>query len=126
MAKGLNGAKRDEWRRRLAKFDSSGLTVVDFCRREQVSQASFYYWSKRVQESDRRATHGLPRVDVGTASTRNEEGSDCVEVFVDNSIRVRMPAGDPAAVAALVNQLRRAQRADASATTSRFQRIELT
>lgn len=126
MARGLNGAKRDAWRRRLAKFDASALTVVDFCRREQVSQASFYYWSKRIPERDRSTTGGLSRFDACTGASRSEEGSDCVEVFVGDSIRVRMPAGEPAAVAALVNQLQRAQRADASATTSRFQRIELT
>ena len=126
MAKDLNGVKRDEWRRRLAKFDSSGLTVVDFCRREQVSQASFYYWSKRIPGRDRSTTGGLPRSDAGTGDSRNEEGSDFVEVVVGDSIRVRMPAAQPATVAALVYQLQRAQLPDASATTSRFQRIELT
>ena len=130
MARGVNGAKREAWRRRLEKFDASGMTVVDFCRREQVSQAGFYYWSKRIQEGDRRATRGLTRVDAGTgvstAAARSEEGSGCVEVFVGDAIRVRMPAGEPAAVAALVHQLQKTQRADEAATTSRFQRIELT
>ena len=132
MAKGLNGGKREEWRRRLAKFDASSLTVVEFCRREQVSQASFYYWSKRISGRDRLTTDELQRVDAGTGGSagaaRNEAGSDCVEVIVGDAIRVRMPAGDPAAVAALVQQLQRAaqQRTDALATTSRFQRIELT
>ena len=124
MAKGVDGAKRDAWRRRLAKFDSCGLTVVDFCRREQVSQASFYYWSKRVR--DRSTTGGLQLSDGSTGVSRNEEGSGLVEVVVGDAIRVRMPAGEPAAVAALVHQLQKTQRADASATTNRFQRIELT
>ena len=30
MARSFDGAKRDDWRRRLAKFDSSGLRVVEF------------------------------------------------------------------------------------------------
>ncbi len=111
MAKSFNGAKRDAWRRRLAKFDASGLTVVDFCRREQVSQASFYYWSKRSPGRDRSTTGGRPRSDAGTkistGAARNEQGSGCVEVLVGDTICVRMPAGDPAAVAALVNQLQR-------------------
>jgi hypothetical protein len=126
MAKGLNGARRDAWRRRLAKFDSSGLTVVDFCRREQVSQASFYYWSKRIRGCGRSTTDRLQRFDAGTGVSRNEEESDFVEVIVGDAIRVRMPAGEPAAVAALIHQLQKTQWADASTTTSRFQRIELT
>lgn len=68
MARGLNGAKHDEWRRRLARFDASGLTIVNFCRREQVSQASFYYWSKRIQEGDHSTTSGLPRFDACTGA----------------------------------------------------------
>jgi len=126
MAKGFNGAKRDAWLRRLAKFDASGLTVVEFCRREQVSQAGFYYWSKRIPEHDRSTIGGLQRSEAGTGAAPNEEGSDFVEVIVGDAIRVRMPAGEPAAVATLVHQLQRAQRTDALATTSRFQRIELT
>jgi len=126
MAKGADGAKFDAWQRRFAKFDASGLTVVDFCRREQVSQASFYYWSKRISGRDCSMTGGLPGFDAGTGASRGEGESGCVEVFFGNSIRVRMPAGDPAAVAALVHQLQKDQRADASTTTSRFQRIELT
>lgn len=125
MARGFNGAKRDEWRGRLAKFDSLGLTVVEFCRRERVSQASFYYWSKRIQDGDRSTMGGLQRSDACTGATGNEEGGNCVEVIVGDSIRVRMPAAQPAAVAALVHQLQRTQLADASATTNRFQRIEL-
>jgi len=77
-----------------------------------------------IQEGDRRATAGLSRFDACTGDSRNEEGSDCVEVFVGDSIRVRMPVGEPAAVAALVHQLQKTQRAG-EATASRFQRIEL-
>jgi hypothetical protein len=35
---------RHEWRSLLAKFDSSGLSVEAFCRREAISAASLYRW----------------------------------------------------------------------------------
>lgn len=35
---------QDEWRALLARFDSSGLGVEAFCRREAISAASFYRW----------------------------------------------------------------------------------
>lgn len=35
---------QDEWRALMAKFDSSGLGVAAFCRREAISAASFYRW----------------------------------------------------------------------------------
>ena len=127
MARSFDGAKRDDWRRRLAKFDSSGLTVVEFCRREQVSQASFYYWSKRIRDRDDARTGALNSPDACLATSPRQTENDSVEVLVGDSIRVRMPAGEPAAVAALIRLLQKAaQTIDDTTTASRFQRIELT
>lgn len=127
MARSIDGAKRDNWRRRLAKFDSSGLTVVEFCRREQVSQASFYYWSKRIRDRDDARTGELNSPDTCLATSPRQPENDSVEVLVGDSIRVRMPAGEPAAVAALIRLLQEAaQTIDDATTASRFQRIELT
>jgi len=126
MARSFDGAKRDDWHRRLAKFDSSGLTVVEFCRREQVSQASFYYWSKRIRDRDGSKTVETKCSDACLTTLPSGERNDWVEILIGDSIRVRMPAARPAAVAALIKQLQAApQTAAKSATTNRFQRIEL-
>jgi hypothetical protein len=127
MAKCSDGVKRDCWRSRLAKFDSSDLTVVEFCRREQVSQASFYYWSKRLRECKDSKVPAGGRADVGPMNSQVEVENKAVEVVVGDSIRVRMPGGEPAAVAALIRHLQDAPHTvDASEATTRFQRIELT
>ena len=34
----------DSWRRLVARFSGSGLTVAAFCRRESISAASLYGW----------------------------------------------------------------------------------
>jgi hypothetical protein len=127
MARRFDGAKRDDWRRRLTKFDASGLTVGAFCRLEQVSQASFYYWSRRIRDRDVSMASEMKPPDAGLATSPIREGDESVEILIGDSIRVRMPVADPAAVAALVKQLQAAsQVATRSATTNRFQRIELT
>ena len=36
-------ANRQEWIERLARFDSSGMTVLDFCRAEAIAAQSFCY-----------------------------------------------------------------------------------
>ena len=127
MARSFDGAKRDDWRRRLAKFDSSGLTVVEFCRCEQVSQASFYYWSKRIRDRDDAKNRELNSPGACLATSPRQPENDSVEVLVGDSIRVRMPAGEPAAVAALIGLLQEAaQTIDDATTANRFQRIELT
>ena len=127
MARRLDSTKRDQWHRRFLKFDSSDLTVAQFCQREHVSQASFYYWSKRVRGSRRSKTIHTASADDRPLAARNEQGDDCVEIVVDDAIRVRMSAAEPAAVASLIRQLQAASAASSpSPAGSRFQRIELT
>ena len=42
------GGAKAVWRERLARYRSSGITVQEFCRQEQVSTASFYAWKRRL------------------------------------------------------------------------------
>ncbi len=48
MARSIDRVLWAEWRERLGRFDSCGLTVVEFCRSEKVSQAAFYVWRKKL------------------------------------------------------------------------------
>jgi transposase-like protein len=64
MAKWKRDAEREAfWRRALARQRESGLTVRAFCRREGVSEPSFYAWRRVVCERDaeRRPTAKRPR-----------------------------------------------------------------
>jgi hypothetical protein len=49
-----------EWSTRLDRYRRSGFTLAQFCRDEQVSVPSFYYWRDRLAsmhvESDTAAT----------------------------------------------------------------------
>ena len=125
MAQRFDGVRREEWRNRLGKYDGAGLTVAEFCRREQVSQASFYYWAKRIRRADKGKARQRAQRKVSAAMSADEVSSDFVEVLVGDSIRVRMPTGRLDAVAALVRNLQ-AGSVDDAMTTSRFQRIQLT
>ncbi len=39
---------RQLWTLRLKRYRLFGQTIVDLCRTEEVSQADFYYWKKRL------------------------------------------------------------------------------
>ena len=124
MAKRFDGVKREEWRKRLVKYDGAGVTVAEFCRREQVSEARFYYWAKRIRQAGKgKATQRAQRK-TSIAMSPDEVSNDFVEVIVGDSIRVRMPTGRLGDVAALVRDLQ-AGSVDDAITTSRFQRIHL-
>jgi transposase len=43
-------ANRLEWAERLARFDSSGMTVLGFCRAEAIAAQSFYYWKRKLAD----------------------------------------------------------------------------
>jgi hypothetical protein len=49
MARKVNQALRDEWRKRIQRQRRSGLTVAEFCQRDGVSTATFYGWKRKLQ-----------------------------------------------------------------------------
>jgi hypothetical protein len=124
MAKRVDSVKLEEWRRRLREFDGSGLRVAEFCRREHVSQASFYYWAKRIRQACTGEATARAQRKASAAMSADEIGDDFVEVIVDDSIRVRISSNRLSDVVALVRDLQ-AGSVDDAMTTSRFQRIQL-
>jgi len=53
MARTISSRKIEDWRRRLAQFQESELSVAAFCRQEGVSPPSFYVWRKRLHATAR-------------------------------------------------------------------------
>lgn len=39
---------RQQWRALIERFGASGLSVQAFCRRESISEVSFYRWRKAL------------------------------------------------------------------------------
>lgn len=59
MANRNRDAGREQaWRRLLAKHGQSGLSVRAFCRREKLTEPSFYAWRRTIAERDE--TSGRP------------------------------------------------------------------
>jgi hypothetical protein len=47
-----NSAKEAYWRRVLKRFSTSGLSVRQFCQREQLAESAFYAWRRTIGERD--------------------------------------------------------------------------
>lgn len=60
MARPLNQVRWDYWRELMARQRDSGLSVTEFCRRENVSRQGFHAW-KRKLHSDTGETASAPR-----------------------------------------------------------------
>jgi hypothetical protein len=49
MASLGDAAKRQAWVAKFARYRASGLSVARYCKQEQVSANTFYYWAKRLK-----------------------------------------------------------------------------
>lgn len=54
----MAGSARERWRGVIESQAESGLSVAEFCRRHDVSPASFYAWRKRLREENAASRHG--------------------------------------------------------------------
>jgi hypothetical protein len=92
-------SKRQEWAQRLARFGSSGMTVLDFCSAEGVVQQSFYYWRRKL--ADPAALPAAPDfLPVRLAPVPT------VELVLPGGATLRLSPGcDPAFVRSLVDAL---------------------
>jgi len=80
MARSTDPKKLALWQGRFQRFVNSGLPVVRFCAVEGVSEASFYYWQKKLgPQTRRRAACAKSRGNCAkkpNVSERNSEARD--------------------------------------------------
>lgn len=91
------------WRDMIDRQGRSGWSVVDFCRREGVSTASFYNWRRRLREADGRSGKGGRRgrtafvavnVQAGTPEVRGDGfGAACIEIVLPGEVTIRVNDG---------------------------------
>ncbi len=106
MSRVASPEKRTEWRRRLERFERSSLTVLEFCNREAVSMASYYYWRRQLQASSQTsavdlATSGpslgdlfVPLQVTSSPGRTLNPFADRIEVQFPNGVQVSLPAHD--------------------------------
>ena len=111
--KRVEGDRRVFWRGVFDRWEGSGMTVGEFCRREGVSEWSFYRWRKRIQEeSGRNCRKGIreesgrkgnlfaPVVIVGDRRARPTQEEACLQdgesgvlLVLGNGIGIRLRTG---------------------------------
>jgi len=49
MARALTSEQLLAWKEQIERQPSSGLTISEFCRQEQISEANFYHWKRKLK-----------------------------------------------------------------------------
>jgi hypothetical protein len=57
-------AKEKTWRRHVAGWRRSGLTVRAYCAARGLPEANFYAWRRMIAERDRQASQREPRTSI--------------------------------------------------------------
>jgi transposase-like protein len=53
MTRQVSHVLRDQWRQRIKRQRESGLSIAEFCRREDISAHRFYVWRRNLRETSR-------------------------------------------------------------------------
>lgn len=103
MARSFSAQKRDEWQRRLARFQQSRQSIAAFCRQEGVSPPSFYLWRKRLASSPRRIPSAPPSP-TGFKPVRLLPSAElCVKL--PGGTQLVVPTTDPASLRLVIETL---------------------
>jgi transposase-like protein len=94
MARRVNQALREEWRKRIEGQQQSGLTVAEFCQREGVSTATFYVWRRKLQTKRSPPTKKAPPRQKQEARTHRQGAPSAAQSHVPF---VQLPLSVPAA-----------------------------
>jgi len=73
-------AKEAYWRKVLKRFSASGLSVREFCKREQLTESAFYAWRRTIGE----------RNDAGSSSPAFVPAVVTQEAACESSIAVEL------------------------------------
>ena len=95
-----NEQKERQWRRRIAQWRESGLSVREFCGRHQLAEPTFYAWRRHLLQ---RAADPPAVVAVQVVADRPAPKASILELVLADGRAVRVPPGfDPATLRQLL------------------------
>lgn len=78
--------KYREWAEIVARCEASGLSIAEFCRREQLPEWKFFSWRRRLR-SKGSADSGFVKVEF------DESPRDCGVRVVVGDVRIELASG---------------------------------
>lgn len=82
-----------QWRERLDRFESSHVSLADFCQAEAITASAFYYWRRKLSQPATRNEHVEPSGKSSFLPVQVAAAGQ-VEFAFPNGTMMRLPAGD--------------------------------
>lgn len=105
----MNKNSLELWKQRIADRKASGLKVVDWCEKNNLTKHAYYYWKKRVEANEHQPDESQPVfVEIGPScmATVNTEISGLQITW--NDINLTISDSENAKLAAeFINHLQR-------------------
>lgn len=80
-------SRREYWRQQIALQQQSGQSVKTFCQARALTEQSFYWWRKRLEETDVPVRFALVK------ASRNEASTEvALELVLSSGDRLRIGA----------------------------------
>jgi hypothetical protein len=97
--------KRNYWEGMLSKWETSGLSQIEFCRQNDLNRHRFYYWKRRIKK----CTMSIPLVQLGglpSFSGKNFPETPKLGLNIDGRFRIEICNGfNPATLEQLIRTL---------------------
>lgn len=95
--------REEYWRERVAAHERSGLSVKQFCEKQQITEQTFYVWRKRLRNQ---APMRFALVETGVARPQAPVESG-LELVLTTGEHLRIGAGvDPSTLRIVLDALR--------------------
>lgn len=128
MGRVANSRLAARWRVRVERQRQSGVSILEYCRREGVSAASFHSWKRRLHASPATGKRKSRQPTAQHVSKRNENGplprggfvqfpvatAALIEVRFADGTQVHLPAENLAALTVILKTLQSSQHGEAS------------
>jgi transposase len=98
------GSAEQYWRRVVALWRKSGLSVAAYCRLHNLSQPSLYWWRREIERRDQAQQQFLPIHVVDDPASSHDANSLDVVLANGRCVRVR-PGFDRATLLRLLDAL---------------------
>jgi hypothetical protein len=96
--------KLEKWEAVVAGWRASGLSVAEYCRRNDIPAWKFRYWREKTNREARGAARGGRFVELPFSDSSADNGKLVVELA--SGVRIRLEAGfDPADLARVLRTL---------------------